>query len=265
MKKLRKESKSQKRAQWLYFILPKHLQRELQIFLSPQERKKLEEVFQKNNKKKLVQNFSQQMADLIHHYKKEKFVIKQYNRKKQNGAWYVAILHFLFFFYSLFLGNFFLSSSFFVYGILSTWLLLVMPASYWRSQLGFAVSSWAITLMSSVVLVVAVASLQFEFVEKDKVMVWIAVAGISAPLAEELIFRDLLYRAFHLGERLPLNSIVLTSFLFALAHWQSGDFPYAFFIYLFAGLVLAWLRFITGRLIYPLAAHALVNVSLLFI
>lgn len=265
MKSFEKKSQSQKRAQWLYFILPKNLKKEVQVFLSHRERKKLDEVFQKNKKKKMLQNFSQQMADLVHHYNKEKFIIKQYNRKKQNGAWYIAILHVFFFFYSLFFENFFLSSSFLVYGLLSTWLLLVMPASYWRSQLGFDASLWAITFASAVVLTIAVASLQFEVMEKEKAVVWIILAGISAPLAEELIFRDLLYRAFYLGEKFPANSILLTSFLFALSHWQSGDFPYAFFIYLFAGIVLAWLRFLTGRLIYPLVAHALVNISLFFI
>ncbi|MDW8310081.1 MAG: type II CAAX endopeptidase family protein [Verrucomicrobiales bacterium] len=80
------------------------------------------------------------------------------------------------------------------------------------------------------------------------------VAVVLAPLAEEILFRGILYPALK-GAGFRRLAWWGTALLFAVVHWNVATFlP----LLLFA-LVLTWLYERTGNLLAPVAAHALFN------
>jgi membrane protease YdiL (CAAX protease family) len=83
---------------------------------------------------------------------------------------------------------------------------------------------------------------------------------IAAPLTEEVFFRGFLLQG--LARRLPFwPAAVITSAIFALAHvwWQ-------LYLPIFVlGLVFSWLFWRTGSLWAPIAAHATINATSLFV
>ncbi|MEZ4386670.1 MAG: CPBP family intramembrane glutamic endopeptidase [Candidatus Krumholzibacteriia bacterium] len=80
-------------------------------------------------------------------------------------------------------------------------------------------------------------------------------AGVIAPLAEELVFRGLLYRAARQRWG-PLEAAALTSLFFAIAHWE----PWSLFGLVGLGVLLCWLYERTGSLLVPMLAHGAHNV-----
>lgn len=78
-------------------------------------------------------------------------------------------------------------------------------------------------------------------------------AVLLAPLAEELLFRGLLYRVLSpLGAK---RCILLTALVFAFMHGSLYQIPYAFL----AGLFLGYLREKSGALLYPVLFHVTSN------
>jgi len=94
----------------------------------------------------------------------------------------------------------------------------------------------------------------------------IAIALITVvlvPLAEELVFRGILYPAIKYAG-FPRLALWGTSLLFATIHFNLASFPPL----LVLALVLAWLYEKTDNLLAPIAAHGLfnaVNLGLLFL
>lgn len=79
------------------------------------------------------------------------------------------------------------------------------------------------------------------------------VTVIAAPVFEELFFRKFFIdRTLHFGE---VPSILLSGFMFGMFHGNLSQFPYAFTI----GVFFAYLYIRTGRLIYPVLLHAIIN------
>ena len=75
-----------------------------------------------------------------------------------------------------------------------------------------------------------------------------------APVAEEFIFRGVLYPFFKQRSH-PLLAWLAVSFLFALVHWNAGAFAPLFIL----ALVLTWLYERTDSLLAPITAHAFFN------
>ena len=76
---------------------------------------------------------------------------------------------------------------------------------------------------------------------------------VCAPIFEEWFFRKLIIdRTLHFGE---VPSMLLSGFMFGLFHGNLSQFPYAFTI----GIFFAYLYIRTGRLLYPILMHAIVN------
>jgi membrane protease YdiL (CAAX protease family) len=93
------------------------------------------------------------------------------------------------------------------------------------------------------------------------VVIFAVVAICLAPVAEEILFRGLLYpmfRQFGLGK----TAWVATSALFAAVHGRMAIFLSLFFL----ALLLVWLYEKTNNLLAPIIAHSTFNaISLLWI
>ena len=88
------------------------------------------------------------------------------------------------------------------------------------------------------------------------ITLFFVVAVIAAPLTEELIFRGWLYTG--LRAKLPLwPSLVISSILFALAHWESTHL-YALVVFP-VGMALGLIRERAGSLKASMSFHALYN------
>jgi hypothetical protein len=79
---------------------------------------------------------------------------------------------------------------------------------------------------------------------------------IIGPVAEEFIFRGLLY-PFIKQRGWPGLAWFGVSFLFALVHWDAAAFVPLFLL----ALVLTWLYETTDTLLAPITAHALFNAA----
>jgi membrane protease YdiL (CAAX protease family) len=86
------------------------------------------------------------------------------------------------------------------------------------------------------------------------IVVAFAAAGVVAPVAEELVFRGLLYRTAR-GRWGPVGAAVLTSLFFGIAHWE----PWSLFGLVGLGLLMCWLYERTGSLVAPMLAHGVHN------
>lgn len=80
---------------------------------------------------------------------------------------------------------------------------------------------------------------------------------VVAPMGEETLFRGFLFRGWHRSPRDVWPVIVVTALLWAIVHLQYD--PY-FIAQVFAyGLVLGWLRWVTGSTILTMLLHGLTN------
>ena len=76
---------------------------------------------------------------------------------------------------------------------------------------------------------------------------------ICAPIFEELFFRKyIIDRVVNFGE---VPAVLLSGFMFGLFHGNLSQFPYAFTIGVFFGIL--YVR--TGKILYPVVLHAMVN------
>ncbi len=79
------------------------------------------------------------------------------------------------------------------------------------------------------------------------------IAGVIGPIVEELMFRKLiLERLYPFGEKF---AILLSALLFALFHGNLTQFIYAFLL----GAVFGYLYCRTGRILYPILLHMIIN------
>ena len=87
----------------------------------------------------------------------------------------------------------------------------------------------------------------------EDILVSILFAGITAPIVEEFIFRKLLIdRTIKYGPKL---SLILSGLLFGLVHGNFQQFFYAFFL----GVLFAYIYIRTGKLIYTIILHMILN------
>ncbi len=92
-----------------------------------------------------------------------------------------------------------------------------------------------------------------ELINNGGIYVNLLIISIMAPIFEELLFRKLLIdRTIKYGAKV---SILLSALLFALFHGNLSQFFYAFLI----GGFFAYVYIKTGRLIYTIILHALIN------
>lgn len=87
-------------------------------------------------------------------------------------------------------------------------------------------------------------------------LLFVGLASVLAPIAEELLFRGWLYTGLRLSIGIPAAMIV-TSALFALAHWENTHL-YALAIFP-VGLALAHVREKTDSIAASIGFHALYN------
>ena len=81
------------------------------------------------------------------------------------------------------------------------------------------------------------------------------LAGIGAPVVEEICFRGLLYGALDKRGMAPGVSVLVVGATFALFHFEPTRIP----ILLVIGLALTWARARTGTTAASIAAHMTVN------
>ncbi len=79
-------------------------------------------------------------------------------------------------------------------------------------------------------------------------------AVVLSPLAEELIFRGFIQRIFQRNMNGTL-SVLLASTIFGLCHFNLPRLP----VIMLLGVILGYLFYRTGNLLYPTIAHALYN------
>lgn len=94
--------------------------------------------------------------------------------------------------------------------------------------------------------------------------VWWSVAlaaVIGAPIAEELVFRGLLYGVFRSSPVGPVVGGVVTALVWASIHAQYT--VYGVVAIFLIGLYLAWVREKTGGVIGPIVCHAVYNAAVL--
>ena len=76
---------------------------------------------------------------------------------------------------------------------------------------------------------------------------------IVAPIMEEIVFRRFLYKKLAMyGKK---TYMLVSALAFAVFHLNIGQAMYAFIL----GLIFAWIMYTTGKVIYPIILHMLVN------
>lgn len=106
----------------------------------------------------------------------------------------------------------------------------------------------------------ALASDVTTFATMAKTPVWWALmigAAIGAPIAEELLFRGLLFGALRDTRIGFLATALVTSLMWSVLHMQYS--LYGVTAIFCIGLYLAWLRETTGSLVPPIIVHGLYN------
>lgn len=92
-----------------------------------------------------------------------------------------------------------------------------------------------------------------ELINNSSIFVNLIIISIFAPIFEEILFRKLLIdRTIKYGAKL---SILLSALLFALFHGNLSQFFYAFLL----GGFFAYVYIKTGKIIYSIICHAVVN------
>ena len=89
-----------------------------------------------------------------------------------------------------------------------------------------------------------------------RLLVFGFAAIVLAPVAEEVLFRGVLYRALY-DRGHPHLALWGTALLFAAVHGNAAGF----LAFLFIGVAMAWLYRRTGSLLAPIATHMLFNAT----
>jgi len=87
----------------------------------------------------------------------------------------------------------------------------------------------------------------------------VLLAAVLPAIVEEVAFRGLVQEHLAKGMR-AAKAIALTAMVFALAHYAVMSIPYLFLF----GCVLGWMRWKTGSLYPPIAAHVAHNLLVLW-
>ncbi len=162
----------------------------------------------------------------------------------------LEITAFIYVFYALF-GSFFIWQKSIAYW---KWIFRI-PAFYFPSVVHASASFlFLIYLVGSLDLDVHSGRIRLEF---------FILAFLSGPIFEELLFRDILYRAFFMA-RSSFLSIVIPSVFFSLVH-LSGFHIWEFLVYFLAGIILASLRWQSGGLFFPILVHSTSNLFFLLL
>ncbi len=88
----------------------------------------------------------------------------------------------------------------------------------------------------------------------DFIKVFLILAVLPA-VGEEMIFRGVLMRTLHRRNRRIGMAIAITSFIFAMVHYN----PYGLFAIFFAAVLLGYIYYLTGSLWMSILAHLLNN------
>ena len=94
----------------------------------------------------------------------------------------------------------------------------------------------------------------YGYIGEDGLLPVYAYSILAAPILEELLFRKLLLDRVHAYD--PVTACFSSALLFALAHGNPAQFPYAFALGLLFSLV--YLR--TGKIMYTISMHMLINI-----
>jgi membrane protease YdiL (CAAX protease family) len=89
------------------------------------------------------------------------------------------------------------------------------------------------------------------------VTIWIGMV-IAAPVAEELLFRGLIYRGLAASRLGGLGAVLVSSLAFGLVHAPAFGWPRVVATGC-VGLLLGWLRWQTGNTAIGIMAHAVMN------
>lgn len=101
----------------------------------------------------------------------------------------------------------------------------------------------------------------YKLAEEYNVYLSLFIVSVLIPIIEEIIFRGFFYDAIMLISN-DIFAIILSSIAFAVAHADLRQGLYA----LFAGLILAYVRYKYKNLIYTILLHLLMNfTSLVFV
>ena len=93
--------------------------------------------------------------------------------------------------------------------------------------------------------------------KQTDILVFFAVGGVIAPIAEEVFFRGILYGFFR---RWGVSvAIVLSTFIFVLPHLGSSGLP---IIQIIGGVLFAAAYEMEGSLMVPIMIHALGNIAI---
>jgi uncharacterized protein len=98
------------------------------------------------------------------------------------------------------------------------------------------------------------------FADMAKTRLWWGLligAAVGAPIAEELLFRGLLFGVLRESRLGFAGTLMMTSALWSALHMQYS--LYGLIAIFFIGLYLGWLRERTGSLVPPMVCHALYN------
>ena len=96
----------------------------------------------------------------------------------------------------------------------------------------------------------------YKLAEEYNVYLSLFIVSVLIPIIEEIIFRGFFYDAIMLISN-DIFAIILSSIAFAVAHVDLRQGLYA----LFAGLILAYIRYKYKNLIYTILLHLLMNFS----
>ncbi|MCX6646054.1 MAG: CPBP family intramembrane metalloprotease [bacterium] len=83
--------------------------------------------------------------------------------------------------------------------------------------------------------------------------------GLLGPIAEELVFRGLLFDRISRAKPGPIAAVILTAIFFAAAHF-SYDIMDILMI-LVDGLYFGWVRHKTGSVLIPIVLHIFINIA----
>ena len=85
----------------------------------------------------------------------------------------------------------------------------------------------------------------------------ILLYGLLSPVAEEIVFRGLVYNRMRRNEVGLIASIIMSSLFFGIYHFNPVQGVYGFLM----GIIMAWVYERYGALIYPMLVHAIANTS----
>jgi membrane protease YdiL (CAAX protease family) len=148
-------------------------------------------------------------------------------------------------------------------------LVSIRHADVWRG-IGIGVAAWfGMAILFAVIAMIHTAlggapsdhSTLFKDVAENKWRFLISmyvVMIIAAPIAEELLFRGMMYRGLAESPLGAAGAIVITSIVFGLAHWLGFGWERVV-VTGCVGALLGFLRWRTGGTSVPMVAHAATN------